>query len=84
MSSTNGREVEYRVVLSRDPENNWLVSVPALPGCHTWGSSRQKALSNAREAIEACLESLAASGDALPESDVPVEVEVVRVAIPAA
>ena len=84
MSSTNGREIEYRVVLSRDSEKNWLVSVPAFPGCHTFGSTRKEALTNAREAIEACLESLTASGDGLPESDVPVEVEVVRVVLPAA
>jgi antitoxin HicB len=84
MSPTNGREIEYGVVLSRDPENNWLVSVPAFPGCHTFGATRQEALANAREAIEACLESLTASGDGLPESDSPVEVEVVRVALPAA
>jgi predicted RNase H-like HicB family nuclease len=81
-SSTN--ELEYRVVLSRDEEGNWLVSVPAIPGCHTWGDSREEALANAREAIEGCLESLRESGDSLPEDDLPVEVETIRVSAHAA
>lgn len=82
MSSTN--ELEYRVVLSRDDEGTWLASVPAIAGCHTWGASRREALKNAREAIEACLESLEATGDELPKADLPVEVETVRVSRPAA
>ena len=82
MSSTN--ELEYRVVLSRDDEGNWLASVPAIPGCHTWASSKADALSNAREAIEVCLESLDETGDSLPATDIPVEVETVRVSRPAA
>ncbi|MEK7246949.1 MAG: type II toxin-antitoxin system HicB family antitoxin [Chloroflexota bacterium] len=82
MSST--KELEYRVVLSRDDEGRWLASVPAIPGCHTWGTSRDEALANAREAIEVCLESLEATGEALPEADVPVEVETIRVSRPAA
>jgi antitoxin HicB len=78
------RELEYRVVISRDPEGNWLVSVPVIPGCHTFGSTREEALSNAREAIEACIESLADTGDEPPDSDAPVELETVRVILPAA
>lgn len=82
MSSTN--ELEYRVIISRDNEGHWLASVPAIPGSHTWGASKDEALANAREAIEVCLESLEATGDALPEADLPVEVETVRVSRPAA
>lgn len=84
MTAKQPRELEYRVVISRGPEDNWLVSVPAFPGCHTFGSTREEALSNAREAIEACLESLAETGDEPPDSEAPVEVEVVRVVAPAA
>lgn len=78
------REIEYRVVISRDQENNWLVSVPAIPGCHTWGPTRAEAFVNAREAIEACLESLVVTGYEPPDSDSPVELETVRVVLPAA
>ncbi|HVP04057.1 MAG TPA: type II toxin-antitoxin system HicB family antitoxin [Dehalococcoidia bacterium] len=72
--------IDYRVVLSRDAEGNWL----AIPGCHTWGALRAEALKNAREAIEGCLESLEETGDPVPESDMPVEVETVRISRPAA
>jgi predicted RNase H-like HicB family nuclease len=72
--------MRYKVVISRDEEGNWLASVPALPGCHTWGESRETALDNAREAIEGYLESLTAAGEPVPEDDTDVEVAVVSVA----
>jgi len=34
-----------------------LASVPALPGCHTQGKTREEALANAEEAIRGWLES---------------------------
>ena len=70
---------QYSVVLSRDEEGNWLASVPALPGCHTWGKNREEALTNAREAIEGCIESLAATGNSVPEEDPAVEIAIVSV-----
>ncbi len=70
---------EYKVVLTKDDEGNWLASVPAIPGCHSWGATRSEAIANAREAVEACLESLAATGDPAPSSDLPVEVETITV-----
>ena len=73
--------MDYKVILTRDDEGNWLASVPAIPGCHTWGSTRDEALSNAEEAVTACLESLAASGDPLPSEDMPFEIETVHVAL---
>ena len=65
--------MEYTVVLTRDEDGNWLASVPALPGCHTWGKTRQEALANAREAAEGCIESLVATGDRVPEEPHPPE-----------
>ena len=71
--------MRYSVVLQRDDEGNWLVSVPALPGCHTYGKTRDEALQNAREAIEGCIESLRSTGDVIPTEDPPVEIAVVSV-----
>ena len=73
---------QYSVVISKDEEGNWLASVPALPGCHTWGKSRREALSNAREAIEGCIESLVATGDSVPVEHPPVEITIVSVGRP--
>ncbi|MBI2304541.1 MAG: type II toxin-antitoxin system HicB family antitoxin [Chloroflexi bacterium] len=72
--------MEYTVILQEDEEGNWLASVPVIPGCHTWGDTKEKALENAREAIEGCLESLAATGDPLPEEPFPLELARVKVA----
>jgi len=73
--------MRYAVVLSRDDEQNWLVSVPAFPGCHTWGRTRQEALSNAREAIDGCIDSLRAAGLSLPEEPSPPEIEFVQAGV---
>jgi len=71
--------MRYSVVLRQDEEGNWLASVPTLPGCHTWGKNRQEALTNAREAIEGCVESLRATGDTVPEEHEPVELATVSI-----
>jgi predicted RNase H-like HicB family nuclease len=71
--------MKYSVVLRQDEEGNWLATVPALPGCHTWGGTRAEALANAREAIEGCIESLRASGDPVPQEEPAVELAVVTI-----
>ena len=73
--------MKYAVVLSRDDEGNWLASVPAFPGCHTYGTTRKEALANAQEAVEGCIESLRASGDPIPEETSPPEIEFVQAAV---
>lgn len=72
--------MEYTVLLRMDEEGNWLASVPAIPGCHTWGETKEEALKNAKEAIEGCLESLAAIGDPIPQEPHPLELARVTVA----
>jgi predicted RNase H-like HicB family nuclease len=34
----------------------WLVELPALPGCHTYGVTLDEARANAREALQAWLD----------------------------
>jgi len=73
--------MEYTVVLRQDDEEgNWLASIPAIPGCHTWGRTKEEALANAKEAIEGCLESLAATGDPIPQDPHPIEMARIKVA----
>ena len=57
--------MEFTVVLTCE-EGVYNASVPALPGCFTWGNTKKHALKNAREAIELYLESLAAAGEPVP------------------
>jgi len=37
-------------------DNIWSASVPALPGCHTWGESYEHLMEMVKEAIEGWLE----------------------------
>lgn len=71
--------MKYSVILTRDEKGDWLV--PAFPGCHTWGATREEALTNAREALEGCIESLRASGDPLSTEPSPQEIEFVHASV---
>jgi predicted RNase H-like HicB family nuclease len=50
------------VIFDRDEDGAWVVSCPAIPGCHSQGASREEALANIREAIALCLEVRAEHG----------------------
>ena len=51
--------MNFKVVLVQDVDGGYIVSCPALPGCHSQGDSEEEGLKNIREAIVGCLESLA-------------------------
>lgn len=54
---------EFEVVLQPEEEGCFSVSVPALPGCHTQGETREEAQAMAKDAIEGYLEVSAEMGD---------------------
>ena len=59
--------MRFTVVLSPDVEDGgYVAECPAIPGCVSEGDSIEEALANIREAIEGCLESLAARNEPLP------------------
>ena len=70
--------MRYAVILTQDEEGNWPASVPAFPGCHTWGQKREEALANAQEALDGCIESLRATGEPLPTEPTPPQIEFVQ------
>ncbi|VVB85313.1 HicB_like antitoxin of bacterial toxin-antitoxin system [uncultured archaeon] len=52
--------MRFKVVLEKDEEvGGYVVSCPSLPGCFSQGDTIEEALENIKEAIQACLESLA-------------------------
>lgn len=80
-------ERSYRVILEADAEDGgYVVRIPAFPHAHTQGDTVEDALANAREVIELEIEVATERGEELPTSDadVPVRVERVVVASPAA
>ena len=54
------------VLLYTDEEGFWIAEVPSLPGCHTFGSTREEALGKVKEAIEVYIEALVEDGLAVP------------------
>lgn len=61
--------MKYTVILEREPDGGFVVSVPVLPGCVSQGDTREEALANIREAVELYLEDCRASGDPIPQED---------------
>jgi predicted RNase H-like HicB family nuclease len=67
--------VKFLVTLAQDEDGFWVAECPALPGCVSQGRSKQDAIRNISEAIEASLETRAAQGLTAPRLEV-VEIEV--------
>ncbi len=61
--------MKYTVVLQRENDGGYVVSVPALPGCVSQGDTREEALKNIEEAIELYLEDVKAAGEPIPTED---------------
>lgn len=55
--------LSYRVLLKKEPEGGYTVTVPTLPGCVTFGETVEEAIEMAREAIALYIESLKAHGE---------------------
>lgn len=57
----------YTIELEALEEGGFSVTVPALPGCVTWGESFDHAVAMAKEAIEMWLMELSEHGEPIPE-----------------
>jgi len=52
--------MRFKIILEEDEEVGWFIaSCPGLPGCFSQGDTGEEAIENIRDAIQACLESLA-------------------------
>lgn len=58
--------MRYTVVLEREEDGGFVVTVPALSGCVSQGDSREEALENVREAIAVYIEDCRESGERVP------------------
>ena len=47
---------KYTIVIEKDEDDNYVGSVPGLPGCHTQGESIDQLLERMQEAIALWLE----------------------------
>ena len=58
--------MSFPVVIHKDINSDYGVTVPDLPGCFSAGESMEEALSNAKEAIECHLEGMMEDNEQIP------------------
>lgn len=64
--------MRYTVVIHKDRDSDYGVTVPDLPGCFSAGDTADDALNNAIEAIECHIEGLLIDGESIPPG-LPIE-----------
>jgi len=57
----------FRVDLMEEEDGRWSATIPTLPGCATWGYTKEEALDSLREAAQAYMEVLVEEGRPLPK-----------------
>jgi predicted RNase H-like HicB family nuclease len=71
----------YTIVITPDSEDGrYVVSVPALPGCFTFGATMDEAIANAKDAIEVHVSGLIKDGDPVPLEPEAAQIMTVEVA----
>lgn len=73
ISITSGRLLSYRILLRKEPQGGYTVTVPSLPGCVTFGDTIEEGIKMATEAIALYLESLQAQGEEIPTEEDTLE-----------
>jgi predicted RNase H-like HicB family nuclease len=63
-----------KVVLKEEDDGRWSASIPALPGCSSWGYSKQEALDNIKDAAEIYIEDMIDAGEGIPTPSDKIEV----------
>ena len=66
-------QLTYKILLHKEPEGSYTVSVPALPGCITFGETIEQAIQMAKEAIELYIEELQERGEEIPDDSGTLE-----------
>lgn len=63
----------YKILLHKEPEGGYTVSVPALPGCITYGENIEEAMVMAKDAVELYIEELQSRGETIPDDSNTLE-----------
>lgn len=58
---------QYPVVLTKEEDGKYSVFAPDLPGCQSWGNTREEAIDHIREAIELWIEDAIEEGEEVPK-----------------
>jgi len=63
----------YKIHLHKEEEGGFTVTVPALPGCITYGENLDDAIAMAKEAVELYIEELKEKGEDIPDDSKTLE-----------
>ena len=66
----------YKILLNKEEEGGYRVTVPAFPCCITQENTVEEAVDKAKEAIELYLEELRSRGEAIPDNNNTLEYSV--------
>ncbi len=66
-------QLTYKILLNKEPEGTYTVTVPALPGCITYGDTVEHAIQMAKEAVELYIEELRERGEEIPDDSNTLE-----------
>ena len=55
-----------KVDLIEEADGRWSATIPTLPGCSSWGYSKQEALANIKDAAEVYIEDMIDAGEHVP------------------
>lgn len=58
--------MKYSIVIHKEPDSDYGVTVPDIPGCYSAGTSMGEAMEMAQEAIQCHIEGLLIDGDPIP------------------
>lgn len=61
--------MKYTVILQKGRESGYVAYAPALKGCVSQGETKQEAVKNVKEAVEAYVEALLEDGLPAPEGN---------------
>jgi predicted RNase H-like HicB family nuclease len=62
-----------KVNLKEEEDGRWSATIPALPGCSSWGHSSQEALDNIKDAADIYIEDMIEAGEGLPTPSNEIE-----------
>ena len=68
-------ELKFTVLIEKNEDRGYTVTVPSLPGCITQGDTWDETITNAKEAIAGHIEALRTLGKQIP-MEIPVKVPI--------
>jgi predicted RNase H-like HicB family nuclease len=71
----------FHAALEQEEDGRWSAWIEALPGCATWGYSREEALEALKDAVQAYLEVLSEKGQEIPSDQTVQTVDAPVVAV---